>query len=101
MGENPIDESFELLDAIEDYVARAVAPVAKSVVELEAKLAVVEERMLKGFDRGVWKEGETYDKGEWVTHHGSLWIAQAQTSERPPSNTWRLAVKSGRDARER
>jgi len=53
-------------------------------------------------DRGIFKVGEEYRRGEWATHQGSLWICTVETtSDRPgTSAAWRLAVKSGRDGRD-
>lgn len=49
-------------------------------------------------DRGVWREG-TYEKGDGVTWAGSFWIAQRSTQSKPQTDdSWRLAVKKGRDA---
>jgi integrin beta 3 len=52
-------------------------------------------------DAGVWKEG-VYQRGDAVTHGGSLWIAQQDTSTKPdtPQCDWRLAVKRGRDGKD-
>lgn len=53
-------------------------------------------------DRGVWREG-SYQRGDGVTWAGSFWIAQADTTDKPDSGKegWRLAVKKGRDGRDR
>jgi len=52
-------------------------------------------------DAGVWKEGAGYVAGDAVSHGGSLFIAQAETTERPgKSDQWRLAVKRGNDGRD-
>ena len=53
-------------------------------------------------DRGVYRPGVLYRKGAAVTAQGSLWIAQADTRERPGdgSTLWRLAVKKGRDGKD-
>jgi hypothetical protein len=52
-------------------------------------------------DRGVFKEGSVYRKGDGVTWGGSFWIAQDETVEKPDSGKgWRLAVKKGRDGRD-
>lgn len=53
-------------------------------------------------DRGVFKAGETYKRGDAVTWGGSLWIAQKETGEKPdtPESGFRLAVKRGRDGRD-
>jgi hypothetical protein len=54
-------------------------------------------------DRGVWKEGSDYLRGDGVSSGGSLWIAQKDAPRgRPgdPDSDWRLAVKKGRDGRD-
>jgi hypothetical protein len=52
-------------------------------------------------DRGVFKEGQTYAKGNGVTWAGSFWIAQESTADKPDTGKgWRLAVKRGRDGRD-
>lgn len=53
-------------------------------------------------DRGVFKDGRNYARGDGVTWGGSYWIAQEETGEKPGDGTkaWRLAVKKGRDGRE-
>ena len=50
--------------------------------------------------RGPYKAG-AHEKGDCVTHGGSVWIAQCATETRPgDGNTdWRLAVKRGQDGR--
>lgn len=60
------------------------------------------EVSLGGFiDRGVFKDGETYELGDAVTWGGSLWIAQCETTAKPETNgDWRLAVKRGRDGKD-
>lgn len=51
-------------------------------------------------DRGPYKAGDGYDKGDAVSYGGSLWIAQEPTGDKPDgSKAWRLAVKKGRDAK--
>lgn len=54
-------------------------------------------------DRGVFKEGEHYAQGDAVSWGGSVWIAQRSTDEKPdgPNSGWRLAVKRGRDGKDR
>jgi Collagen triple helix repeat (20 copies) len=55
-------------------------------------------------DRGVWKPGTWYGKGDGVTWGGSFWIAQEATQAKPgesgvDSRAWRLAVKRGTDGK--
>jgi hypothetical protein len=62
---------------------------------------VKEFRLPIVIDRGVFKEGETYQKGDGVTWGGSFWIAQDETADKPDTGKgWRLAVKKGRDGRD-
>jgi Collagen triple helix repeat (20 copies) len=59
----------------------------------EIKTAVV-------LDAGVWTE-RAYAAGDAVSHGGSLFIAQLDTSAKPgKSDDWRLAVKRGNDGRD-
>jgi len=52
-------------------------------------------------DRGPFRKGEQYQKGDAVSYGGSLWIAQGSTEQRPDGGAgWRLAVKKGRDGRD-
>ena len=51
-------------------------------------------------DAGVWTE-RAYVAGDAVSHGGSMFIAQVETSAKPgKSDDWRLAVKRGADGRD-
>ena len=51
--------------------------------------------------RGVWKEGDSYERGDCVTWGGSLWHCEKDTTDKPEtSESWKLAVKRGRDGRD-
>lgn len=65
------------------------------VKEFRADLPVV-------LDRGVYRDGATYVRGDAVTWAGSLWIAQRETTDKPDAGggSWRLAVKRGRDGKD-
>jgi len=54
-------------------------------------------------DRGVYKDSATYQAGDGVTWAGSYWIAQRSTETKPdgPDSGWRLAVKRGRDGKDK
>ena len=52
-------------------------------------------------DRGPYREGVTYQRGDAVSFGGSMWLAQRDTSGKPGTgDDWRLSVKRGRDGRE-
>lgn len=88
------DEMDEHLDDDGRTVVRTYRR-GDQVKEFRHKFAVV-------LDRGVFKVGETYDKGDSVTWGGSTWIAQVETAAKPDSadSGWRLAVKKGRDGKD-
>ncbi len=53
--------------------------------------------------RGVFREGQTYEKGDTVTWGGSLWHCDAnKTNAKPDASEkhWTLAAKRGRDGRD-
>lgn len=51
--------------------------------------------------RGVFKEGQSYERGDTVTWGGSLWHCDEPTDEKPegPGKAWTLAAKRGRDGK--
>lgn len=52
-------------------------------------------------DKGVFKEGATYEEGDGVTFAGCFWIAKKETDAKPEGgDNWRLAVKKGRDGKD-
>lgn len=54
--------------------------------------------------RDIFKEGEKYQLGDSVTWAGSVWYCHAETTDKPgepSSKGWKLAVKRGRDARQK
>jgi hypothetical protein len=62
---------------------------------------VKEWRLPIVIDRGVFKEGQTYRKGDGVTYGGHYWIAQGETVEKPDTGKgWRMAVRKGRDGKD-
>lgn len=90
---------------VSDAIGREIegGVVAEILIELCAKidLLTAEVAEVKAFGyRGVFKQGETYPAGGFVTHDGSLWHANAATAARPGSGPdWTLAVKRGRDGK--
>lgn len=52
--------------------------------------------------RHVWKDGETYARGDLVTWGGSLWHCDEHKGLKPdaPESGWTLAVKRGRDGKD-
>lgn len=63
---------------------------------------VTEVRYPGPLDKGVFREGDVYERGDGVTFGGSWWIAQKDAPDGKPglSADWRLAVKRGRDGKD-
>ena len=53
--------------------------------------------------RGVWREGETYSRGDMVTWAGSTWHCEEKNIAKPGevAGNWTLAVKAGRPGRDK
>jgi hypothetical protein len=63
--------------------------------------AVKEFRLPIVTDRGVFRDGTGYRRGDGVSFGGSWFIAQEDTTDRPETTkAWRLAVKRGRDGKD-
>lgn len=50
-------------------------------------------------DKGIYRSGSSYEQGDTVTFGGSVWIALKDTHDAPPSDSWRLCVKKGKDGK--
>ena len=52
----------------------------------------------EGLNREVFKAGEVYNRSEFVTWNGSLWLALTETRSKPGTDdNWKLIVRAGRD----
>ena len=94
-GKNGADGlGFEDLEFVTDEHGRAVAKFQRGNVVKSVKLPCI-------IDRGPYRAGDAYEKGDAVSYGGSLWIAQTATGEKPESGDgWRLAAKKGRDGKD-
>jgi hypothetical protein len=63
---------------------------------LESRIKALESRPMLHY-AGVWRPGERYGAGAFLTHGGALWLAEESTSGTPgaPASGFRLVVKSG------
>lgn len=57
----------------------------------------------KTMHRGVWREGEIYERGQMATFNGGTWSCQRDGATGKPGESadWLLIVKAGRDGRDR
>src|SRR4051812_28756365 len=78
-----------LAPVIGDFVLKATAPLRERLKELESRPTL---RYL-----GVWDASRTYPPGSFVTHAGSIWHTDQETTGVRPGDgaIWRLAVKRG------
>jgi hypothetical protein len=71
------------------------------IASLEARLALCEQRPTMKYS-GVFEKTKTYNVGEFVTCHGSVWHCKINNTVSEPGAdpvSWQLAVKKGRDGR--
>lgn len=87
-------ESFDVIPTDERTIElRFDAGDTRHTYELEFPVTVY---------RNVFKEGDTYARGDVVTWAGSAWHADRETKEKPgaPESGWSLMVKKGRDGKD-
>ncbi len=67
---------------------------------LRSRIAELESRPALGYC-GVWKAGEKYGRGDFVTADGSLWHCNSDGTKSKPGtdSTWTMAVKRGQDGK--
>jgi hypothetical protein len=94
-GRDGVATTDELTSLIEAQVEKRLADVVeKRIQEAFAKLPQI------GYKQ-VFKEGETYLNGNFVTWNGSVWHCNYETDTKPGEGNpaWTLAVKKGRDGK--
>lgn len=85
LGQAMRDTYGRRIDALEQRLKALEAGGAKSLIDAY---------------RGTYKDGEQYQRGQLITHQGSLWFCGMDTNSRPGTGPhWTMAVKAGRDAR--
>jgi len=100
---DPVAFSKHAAQEVTRAMRAAIDPLKQRIAKLEAELAeakaqIAEARAVKYC--GVWRQ-QTYSKGSFVSHAGSMWHANVDTDGRPNEShiDWTLCVKRGRDAR--
>lgn len=87
-----------VVDELKAHITQRLAPLEQRLAQLETKGVSLADAY-----QGTWQRGgAAYQRGELVSHGGSLWLATADTVEQPgsgPASGWTLVVKRGRDAR--
>lgn len=70
---------------------------------MDARFAEIHVRNLADVYRDVFAEGTEYQRGDLVTHNGSLWLALADSTDQPGAapDSWRMVAKEGRPGRDR
>jgi hypothetical protein len=77
--------------------------VTDRLVDLERRVDELSARPASLDYQGVWDREQTYQSGQAVTDHGSLWLCTTnQVRSRPAEDAicWRLICKKGRDGRD-
>lgn len=91
----------ELLAGVKECILAAVRPANSSIMKLHARVKTLEGE-LKDVRQlrycGVFREKQLYRKGNFITHSGSLWHCNKDTTTKPgdASGDWTLSVKGFR-----
>lgn len=100
------EELSEFMRAIgsftHDRIQLAVEPLKKQIKNLSDRVEDLEASGIKYC--GVWQRANEYKRGDVATHEGSMFVAVAnpRLGEMPgQSLNWQLAVKRGRDGKDR
>lgn len=110
---DPIDENKDLelsgwhviLNGINEINLEFNEELKSFKVKQKTTNGIIKEALIKIpsiIDKGVFVSGQKYDKGDGVTFGGSFFICQYDTTDKPEtSKAWRLAVKRGRDGKDK
>lgn len=107
--------SFEATTGMKGWecIADAIADV--SLEQVGERTVAIEVRLASGkssrkevtfpvtIHRGIWKDGETYARGDATTRDGSTWILMADQQKGKPGDDgsgWVLSTKRGRDGKD-
>jgi hypothetical protein len=88
--------------SVEDFDVALSDDERTLTVSLKAGERVVSKsvRLSHPVHRGVYQAGKAYQKGDCVTFGGSTWSATRDTDAKPETDdSWKLAVKRGRDGK--
>ena len=103
-GRGTTPTAIQIRDEMTDYVLHCmlgfIGLLDRHVKELEAEVKQLEAR--PGFKYwGVWSGARECSPGDFVTHSGSLWHANATTRSRPGTGPeWTLVCKRGSDGKD-
>lgn len=89
-----------------EAVAKAIAPHIKALAarldQLESQIAGASAQTANLADAydGVWRAGKQYQRGQLVTHKGSLWLAEVGSNCEPGTGSaWKMVSKNGKAPR--
>lgn len=89
--------------SVEDLDVKLEGRILTITLGNSADPATFKQRWVKvpfPLDKGVYRSGTEYEKGDVVTYGGSQWIALKDTQGKPPSDDWRCQVQRGRDGKD-
>ena len=83
-------DAVKFVDGFHAWLQQQLAPWFKRIQHLEQK-------SLADWYRGVWRSGQSHERGNLVTDKGALWLCLSDTTARPGTNKdWRLVAKGGK-----
>jgi hypothetical protein len=86
-----------VVQAIQQYVRNAIAPLEKQVADLQQQVADLERERTKTLAdafEGPWLAGRDYKRGALVQHRETSWLCLDDTREKPgSSSSWRSLAR--------
>lgn len=98
------DPEMQAFDDFADAVEETIVTLKQKVDALTTEISQLRSASGAVLNyRGVWRDSEQYERGEFSTFDGGLWHANRQSVGMRPgkSDAWTLALKPGRDGRDR
>jgi hypothetical protein len=84
-------------EGLHEHILKMLQPYREKIRELEQQLRELEKGNLADAYRGTHEQGQIYERGDLLTHSGSLWICLHETQDKPgASPDWRMVAKGAK-----
>jgi len=90
----------QITAAVRSFVSRSLESRDARMAALERRVTELEAVQKAARYRGTWQPSEVYEKGNFTTYAGSLWVAINDSPGRPGVSGWQLCAKRGADGRD-
>lgn len=99
----PVQYTEDVHDAVFLLLKAAFRDIAALSIQVQqrASIGAIRRKQAGHLEyKGVFKSGQTYQRGDFTTYGGNLWHCNTQTADAPPGEAWTLAVRRGQDGKD-